>query len=128
MAAFSTRMISHSVTAVALAKRRNCPVRHPSPKNWPLERNNGFLPSLRNDGDLHLSFLDIEHRIRRSALREDGFILSILGDGSAAIPGGEKYHRVKGEVFHLLCHYHSASRLACAAEYTDFEDHASSIL
>jgi hypothetical protein len=32
-AALSSRMISHSVIAVAVAMRRGCPVRHPSPQN-----------------------------------------------------------------------------------------------
>src|SRR5271156_4539725 len=30
---FSSRMISHSVIALAVAKRRGCPVRHPPPQN-----------------------------------------------------------------------------------------------
>ena len=33
MVAFSSRMISHSVIAEAVARRRACPVRHPSPQN-----------------------------------------------------------------------------------------------
>jgi hypothetical protein len=33
MVAFCGRMISHSVIAVAVAMRRGCPVRHPSPQN-----------------------------------------------------------------------------------------------
>src|SRR4029077_15621262 len=68
------------------------------------KRNNGFLPMLGNDGDLDLSFLDVEHRVRRIALPEDRLVLLIFGDGSAPIHGGEKYHRVKGDFFQLLCH------------------------
>src|SRR6185437_6098365 len=76
----------------------------------PEERNNGFLPLLGNDSDLDLSFWDVEHRVRRITLPEDRFVLSIFGDGSAPIHGGEKYHRVKGDFFRLFCH--DRSRLA----------------
>ena len=65
---------------------------------------------LGNDGDLDLSFLDVKHRVRRIALLEDHFVLSIFGDGSAPIHGSEKYHRVKGDFFHLVCHDRFASQ------------------
>lgn len=46
--AFSSRMISQSVIAVAVAKRNGCPVRHPSPQNssGPSTRDDGFLALL----------------------------------------------------------------------------------
>ena len=39
--------------------------------------NYGFLPLFGYDSDLDLAFLDVEHRIRRFALREDHFIFTI---------------------------------------------------
>ncbi len=38
MAAFSSRMISHSIIAVTVAIRSDCPAKHPSPKKSPLPR------------------------------------------------------------------------------------------
>ena len=54
MAAFSSRMISHSVIAAAVAMRRGCPVRHPSPQNssGPQDCDDGFLALLGNNGEL----------------------------------------------------------------------------
>jgi hypothetical protein len=44
--AFSSRMISQSVIAVAVAKRTGCPVRHPSPQNssGPITATTASLP------------------------------------------------------------------------------------
>ena len=96
MADFSNRMISHSVIASARPSAAAVPPgiprcrirRDPRPQQC-------LLPLLGNDGDLDLTLLDVEHRIRRIALREDNFIRPVLGQGSATIYGGEKYLRVK---------------------------------
>ena len=44
---------------------------------WTQDRNNGFPSLLGNDRDLDLAFLDMEHRIRRLALRENDFTLLV---------------------------------------------------
>ena len=62
------------------------------------------LPLLGNDGELDLTFLDVEHRIRRIALRKNLLVRSIFGDGSAAIDGGEKYLRVKRDFSYFPWH------------------------
>jgi hypothetical protein len=84
MATFSSRMISHFVIATAVAMRRGCPVRHPSPQNSsdPRTATTAFLALLGDNGDFDLALLDIENCIRRTALREDRLVLLIFGDSS----------------------------------------------
>jgi hypothetical protein len=88
-------MITHSVIVSAGARRRTHPVRHPSPNNPPRHRDDGFLAFLGDDDDFDLALLEVEHRIRRTALRAERSAHPLLGDGSAAVRGGEKHHRVK---------------------------------
>jgi hypothetical protein len=66
MTAFSSRMISHSVIVVAVAKRNDCPVRHPSPQNssGPRTATTASLPCSEVTVIFDLACLDIEHRIR----------------------------------------------------------------
>src|SRR4029453_10706982 len=52
--------------------------------------DDGLFPLVGNNGDLDLAFLDIEHGIRRVALREDDLILAIFGYASALADFGEK--------------------------------------
>src|ERR1700730_972680 len=39
--------------------------------------DDGFLALLRNDGDLHLAFLDVEDRIRRVSLGKNDLVLVV---------------------------------------------------
>jgi hypothetical protein len=93
MAPFSSRMTSDSVIAVAVAKRRGCPIKHPSPQNsvGTQERDNGFLALLGDNGDFDLAILDIGNCIRRVALREEPLILSIFVNGSATVFCGQAH-------------------------------------
>src|SRR5450631_1414974 len=52
--------------------------------------DDGFLTVLRNDGDLHLAFLDKEDRIRRISLGKDGLLLDVLTNAPALANLGEK--------------------------------------
>ena len=58
MVAFSSRMISHSVRATAVAKRTGCPVRHPSPQNssGPSNATTASLPCSETTVTLTLPF------------------------------------------------------------------------
>ena len=58
-AAFSSRMISHSVIAVAVAMRRCWPARQPSPQNSsaPEDGDDRFLALLGDDGHLDLALM-----------------------------------------------------------------------
>jgi hypothetical protein len=91
----------------ATAAQSGIPLRriHPAP----VLRRRLLCPAPRQR-DFDLAFLDIEDRIRRTALREDRFVLAIFGDAPAAIHGGEKYFRVKRDFFLFLCHERCALR------------------
>jgi hypothetical protein len=47
----------------------------PEKVTYPEEADDCLFTSIRNDGELNLSFLDIENRIRNVTLREDNLIL-----------------------------------------------------
>ena len=131
IAAFSNRMISQSVTlpwlSIYAAAGR---VRHPSAQNssGPRSATTASFPCSEMTVILTLSFLDVEHRVRRIALPEDRLVLSIFGDGSAPIHGGEKYHRVKGDFFQLLCHDRFRFTAPHGQNSLTFGPNASSIL
>ena len=57
--------------------------------------DDGFLTLLRNDGDLHLAFLDIEDRIRGISLGKDDLLLAVLTNAPALANLGEKRFRIK---------------------------------
>jgi len=78
MVAFSTRMISHSVIVTADAIRRNCPVTFAEEFVRSRHCDDGFLAFLGDNDDFDLAILDVEHRIRRIALREERFALFVL--------------------------------------------------
>jgi hypothetical protein len=62
IATFSSRMISHFVIVTAVAMRRGCPVRHPSPQNssGPRTAMTASLPCSETTVDPQLRFLDFE--------------------------------------------------------------------
>jgi hypothetical protein len=57
--------------------------------------DDGFLALLRNDGDLHLAFLDVEDRIRRVSLGKDGLVLAVLTNAPALANLSEKRFRIE---------------------------------
>jgi len=57
--------------------------------------DDGFLALFRNDGDLHLAFLDIEDRIRGISLGKDDLLLAVLTDAVALANLGEKRFRIE---------------------------------
>ena len=57
--------------------------------------DDGFLALLRNDGDLHLAFLDVEDRIGRVSLRKDDLVLAVLANAPALADLGEKRFRIE---------------------------------
>ena len=79
MAAFSSRMIVESSMAVAVAMRRGCPARHPFAAEiaGSEDCNDRFFPLLGKHDNLHFTFLDVENRIRRLALRKDNLMYFI---------------------------------------------------
>src|SRR5580704_11262255 len=52
--------------------------------------DDGFFALLRNDGDLHLALLDIEHRVANFALRKDDLTFAVFGETSPVADTGEK--------------------------------------
>ena len=100
-----SRMMTHSVTATAVAKRRGWPVRQPSPRKspFPVEGNDGLFPLLGYDIDLHLALLDIEDGIRPLSLGEDFPVLAIARYGPSPIHGAEESIHAEG-IFLLLSH------------------------
>ena len=73
MAAFSSRMMTHSVTVTTVATRRGCPFRQLSPKKspFPWSATTASFPLLGDDADLDLALLDVKDGIPRVSLRED---------------------------------------------------------
>ena len=57
--------------------------------------DDGFLALFRNDGDLHLAFLDIEDRIRGISLGKDNLLLAVLTNAVALANLGEKRFRIE---------------------------------
>jgi hypothetical protein len=57
--------------------------------------DDGFLALLRNDGELHLAALDVEDRVRRISLGEDGLVLAVLPNAAALADLGEKRFRIE---------------------------------
>jgi Beta-lactamase len=57
--------------------------------------DDGFLALLRNDGDLHLAFLDIEDRIRRVSLCKDDLVFAVRINAPAIANLGEKRLRIE---------------------------------
>src|ERR1700733_12973354 len=49
-----------------------------------------FLAPLGNDSELDLALLDVKNGVRRIALPEHNFILSLIGNGSSAVYPREK--------------------------------------
>src|ERR1700722_14561807 len=62
---------------------------------WPKNRNDGFLPLLRNDGELDLTLLHIKDGIRGLALRIDSLVLTVFSNTAAVADLGEKRFRVE---------------------------------
>ena len=58
-----------------------------------------FLAPLGNDGELDLALLDVKNRVRRIALPEHNFILSIIVNGSPAIYLREKHFGIERELY-----------------------------
>ena len=86
IAAFSMRMISHSVMAVTVERRRDCPFDSPRQKIFLcMERNNRFLALTRKDGDFAFARSNIKYRIRWFGLVVDCLTISVLGDGPSAL-------------------------------------------
>jgi len=57
--------------------------------------DDGFLTLLRNDGDLHLAFLDVEDRIRRVSLGKDDLVLVVRANAPAFTNLGKKRFRIE---------------------------------
>ena len=54
-----------------------------------------FLASLRNDGDLHLAFLDVKDRVRRVSLRKDDLVLVVRANAPAFTNLRKKRFRIE---------------------------------
>ena len=91
MSPFAIRMITHSVIAETVAKRRGSPTKQPSPKKSPGPRTatTASLPCSETTV-FDLATLNIENCIRRVALREDNLILSVVVNASATVFFGQK--------------------------------------
>jgi hypothetical protein len=92
MADFPIRISAQSVNAVAVARRRGCPARQPSPKQAWASRI-----------AITASLLDVEHRVGHIALREDRALPAVGRECSAGADVGEA--RV-GIARVLGCHTH----------------------
>src|ERR1700730_10554708 len=57
--------------------------------------DDGFLALLRNDGDLHLAFLDVEDRIRRVSLGKNDLVTVVRTNAPALTNLGEKRFRIE---------------------------------
>src|ERR1700729_189473 len=57
-----------------------------------------FLAPLGNDSELDLALLDVKNGVRRIALPEHNFILSIIGNGSSAVYPREKLFGIEREL------------------------------
>jgi hypothetical protein len=68
----STRIVSHSVIAVAVANRLGCPIKHPSPKTSSVLRSatTASFPCLDTTSDFDLAVCDVEDCISGIALRK----------------------------------------------------------
>jgi hypothetical protein len=72
--------------------RRTCPARSFTEELVRTQNcDDGFLALLRNDGDLHLAFLDIEDRIRGVSLGKDDLLLAVLTNAPALANLGEDF-------------------------------------
>src|SRR5450432_698532 len=59
-----------------------------------------------NDGESHFPFLNIEDRICRVALGENGFFPRNCHQGAALTDGGEESFGIEFEVLFLCCNWH----------------------
>jgi hypothetical protein len=59
--------------------------------------HDSFLPLLGNHGQLHSAFLQVEHRIRRIALRRD-YLLTPVGRDISALADSSESIGLKGTV------------------------------
>src|SRR4249920_2860636 len=69
-----------------------------------------FLAPLGNDGELDLALLDVKNGVRRIALPEHNFILSIIVNGSPAIYLREKHFGIEQELYFAFHCWPSCSR------------------
>jgi hypothetical protein len=78
-------MMTQSVIAAALAKRKDWPLKQPSPKkfSFPWRATTASFPN--SDMTLDLTVLDVKDRIRCVALGENLLILSIVRHAPAAV-------------------------------------------
>ena len=109
--ALSNRIISHTVIAVTVARRRRLAVQAALTKEIPLlmDSDNGFLALLGNHGDLALAAQDVKDSICRISLAEDYFILSIFRFRPSPVCVGEE--RLKNEGLLPLGFYGQGSAL-----------------
>ena len=101
-------MISHSVIAVAVAKRRRLPFQGSFSADSSCRYSNEQVLLQEATVILTLPFLDIKKP--SAGYPATRFVLAIFGDAPAATHGGEKYFRVKRDFFRFLCHQPCALR------------------
>lgn len=77
---------AHASTAVAVAIRRGCPARQPSPKNSSASRIAmiASLPSSGDDRELDFAFSDVEQRVSWVSLSEDLATSLVVNDSVSA--------------------------------------------
>jgi hypothetical protein len=92
MAAFSSWTMTESVIAATRRYSLRLPGQTSLAKEFVRSKNcdDGFPALLRNDGDLHLAFLDVEDRIRRVSLGKDDLVLAVPANAPALANLGEK--------------------------------------
>src|SRR5450759_2099356 len=104
------RGLSHSRNR-RLMNRRRCGHPHGSCGQTALAKEVAFpqygkdclLATLRQNRELHVSPVDVEHRIRRISLREDGIVVSVLPASLSRANFLEKYFAIQsGNV--CICH------------------------
>jgi len=90
----------------------------------PEEADDCLFASLRNDGELNFSFLDIENRIRNITLQEDNLVLLAFQYCFSSAHFGKEVLRVKRDLttsqdgFVLVTHRCSPGEINLAPEIT----------
>jgi len=62
---------------------------------WIKSDSPALIKGAHYHGDLHLALLDVEDRIRRISLREDGLCLSVLANGVTSPTLARKGFRIE---------------------------------